>query len=137
MSINFKDKKSYTNFSHFFADEQTLFPPLIASGWGYCNKNSIFWHFTTSISTRKSRHFHDLRNETPLGNTGKAFPREFPVSWSKKMTYVAINSETTMGLIIGVKNRVSLSHPYFAFSIADFPQFGAEKLVIPDFSAIL
>ena len=124
MSINFEDKKSYTEFSHFFSDEQAWalaptrpFSPLSLSGWILQQKLHLLALYHLRISTRKSRHFHDLRNETPLGNAGKAFPREFPVSWSKKMTYVAINSATTIGLIIGVKNRVSLSHPHFFFQL--------------------
>ena len=76
----------------FFADEQT---PLIFSPSSY----RLFWMgilqqklhllalYHLRISTRKSRHFHDLRRfhgKTPLGNAGKAFPREFPVSMVKE-----------------------------------------------------
>ena len=66
----------------FFADEQTplIFPPaLIAySGWGYCNKNSIFWHFTTS----ESQHVNHVTSmiyatKRPLGTLEKLFRVNF------------------------------------------------------------
>ena len=69
------------------------------------------------ISTRKSRHFHDLRHETPLGNAGKAFPREFPVSMVKENDLCCHKFwKTTIALwivIIGVKNRVFIESSSF------------------------
>ena len=106
----------------FFADEQT---PLIFSPSSY----RLFWMgilqqklhllalYHLRISTRKSRHFHDLRHETPLGNAGKAFPREFPVSMVKENDLCCHKFwKTTIALwivIIGVKNRVFIESSSF------------------------
>ena len=93
------------NFPQLFcrwADPADFPPALIAySGWGYCNKNSIFWHFTTS----ESQHVNHVTSmiyatKRPLGTLEKLFRVNFRWVWSKKMTYVICHKfwKTTMTL---------------------------------------